>query len=108
MTSEPAPPPAADPVVAIILAERDSVAVLTQDAGPGREVSAGGTLLRAADLIPRGHKIARHDIGAGQPVLKYGAVIGRASVPIAAGSHVHVHNLRSARLPGPAGPGRPA
>jgi hypothetical protein len=33
-------------------------------------------------------------------VLKYNETIGIASAPIAAGEHVHVQNVRSARLPG--------
>lgn len=43
--------------------------------------------------IPRGHKIALHDIPAGTLVHKYGHVIGMASAPIGAGDHVHTHNL---------------
>jgi altronate hydrolase len=103
MTVPPAPRQPADPAVAIVLDERDCVAVLTRDAEPGQAVSAGGAPLTAAELIPRGHKIARRDIAAGQPVRKYGEVIGRATTAIAAGAHVHVHNLHSARLPGPPG-----
>lgn len=41
------------------------------------------------------HKLALCDIAAGERVYKYGAVIGEATKPIAAGEHVHVHNLRS-------------
>ena len=44
-------------------------------------------------LIPRGHKIATHDIPAGAPVRKYAQIIGYASEDIAAGAHVHDHNL---------------
>src|SRR2546421_8289086 len=44
-------------------------------------------------LIPPGHKVATHDIAAGQPVRRYNQVIGFASKPIAAGEHVHTHNL---------------
>lgn len=44
-------------------------------------------------LIPAGHKIAVHAIAAGAPVRRYNQVIGFASKPIAAGEHVHTHNL---------------
>jgi altronate hydrolase len=44
-------------------------------------------------LIPPGHKIAMRDIATGQPVRRYNQVIGFASKPIAAGEHVHTHNL---------------
>ena len=54
--------------------------------------------LRATlDAIPRGHKIALCDIAAGAAVVKYGSPIGTASSPIAAGTHVHTHNVASAR-----------
>lgn len=44
-------------------------------------------------LIPPGHKVATHDIAAGAPVRRYNQIIGFASRPIAAGEHVHTHNL---------------
>ena len=44
-------------------------------------------------LIPPGHKVATRAIGAGDPVRRYNQIIGFASKPIAAGEHVHTHNL---------------
>ena len=44
-------------------------------------------------LIPPGHKVALRDIAPGQPVRRYNQIIGFASKPIAAGEHVHTHNL---------------
>lgn len=43
-----------------------------------------------------GHKYALAAIPAGQPVIKYGLPIGRAAAAIAAGEHVHTHNLVTA------------
>ncbi len=43
--------------------------------------------------VPRGHKIATRPIAAGDVVLRYGQIIGQATVDIAAGGHVHSHNL---------------
>ena len=40
-----------------------------------------------------GHKYARRAIRAGENVVKYGMPIGHATRDIAAGEHVHVHNL---------------
>jgi len=62
------------------------------------EIAAGTTLpqeggLRAAATVPAGHKIATRDIAEGAPVRRYNQIIGFATQPIAAGSHVHVHNL---------------
>jgi altronate hydrolase len=44
-------------------------------------------------LIPPGHKVATRAIAAGEPVRRYNQIIGFASKPIAAGEHVHTHNL---------------
>ncbi len=44
-------------------------------------------------LIPAGHKVAIRAIDIGQPVRRYNQIIGFASKPIAAGEHVHTHNL---------------
>jgi altronate hydrolase len=56
-----------------------------------------------------------HAIAAGEPVCKYGQVIGHATAPIMPGEHVHVHNLGyrplevAATLPEPRpSPPRPA
>lgn len=62
---------------------------------------------RALQIIPFGHKIACQDIKAGEPVVKYGEPIGRATQDIRAGEHVHTHNTESQRgrgdLAAPAG-----
>ena len=78
----------------------DSVAVVTADVTPADLIDAGTDRIVALDAIPSGHKIATAAIPAGEPVVKYGQPIGIATVVIARGQHVHVHNLRSARLPG--------
>jgi altronate hydrolase len=44
-------------------------------------------------LIPAGHKIATSDLAIGAAVRRYNQIIGFASRPIAAGEHVHTHNL---------------
>lgn len=44
-------------------------------------------------LIPPGHKISTHAIALGEAVRRYNQIIGFASKPIAAGEHVHTHNL---------------
>jgi altronate hydrolase len=56
----------------------------------------GGTTIENVSvkgLVPPGHKVAVRDIAAGQPVRRYNQIIGFASKPIAAGEHVHTHNL---------------
>ncbi len=46
-----------------------------------------------------GHKVARRDIATGEKILKYGAIIGSATQPIARGAHIHLHNLASDYIP---------
>jgi len=49
--------------------------------------------LTVRGLIPPGHKLAVRTIAQGAPVRRYNQIIGFASKPIAAGEHVHTHNL---------------
>ena len=68
--------------------ERDNVAIVANDGGlPAGTALAGGLTL--VDKVPQGHKVALADLAAGDPVLRYNVVIGRAAKPIAAGSWVH-------------------
>jgi hypothetical protein len=43
--------------------------------------------------VPRGHKLAVRSVQSGEPVRKYGQVIGYAATDIDPGDHVHTHNL---------------
>ena len=52
---------------------------------------------RASSDIPIGHKLAIKPLQPGDTVIKYGVDIGRVVAPIAAGEHVHVHNLKTKR-----------
>jgi len=54
-------------------------------------VAIEGAVTRA--LIPSGHKIAARDMAVGDVIRKYAQVIGYAAQPIAAGDHVHTHNV---------------
>lgn len=47
--------------------------------------------------IPIGHKVALRDLKVGDTALKYGEDIGRFVADVAAGDHVHVHNLKTKR-----------
>lgn len=84
---------------AIRLAPNDNVATVLRPiaAGENLRIGAGHPMILAKEAIPLCHKIALAPIDAGEPVLKYGHPIGRATERIDAGRHVHVHNLRSAR-----------
>jgi len=77
----------------------DNVAVALADLKPGEavefKVDGESREVRVRDEIPYGHKIALRDISKGEKVIKYGEVIGEATEDIPAGSHVHIHNIRS-------------
>ncbi len=59
--------------------------------------AAGGAAIRARAAIPYGHKVALRPMARGAILMKYGLPIGRATRPIRAGDHVHVHNVESCR-----------
>jgi len=73
----------------LVLDAGDDVAVATRDLHSGEVV---GGLVIGSD-VPRGHKVALRDRAVGDHLLKYGQSIGVATAPIAAGAHVHSHNL---------------
>ena len=63
-----------------------------------RHQLVGGTVLASEGvtvmgLVPPGHKIAVRAIAQGAPVRRYNQIIGTAKQAIAAGQHVHTHNL---------------
>ncbi len=69
----------------------DNVAVARERIDPAEMPEVDG--IRPLAKIPRGHKMATAAIARGEPVTKYGQTIGFASDDIAAGAHVHSHNL---------------
>jgi altronate hydrolase len=82
--------------VAVHLRPQDNVAVAARNLSAGTEVQNNGDTLPITGRIGLGHKIALRDIKKGEAIYKYGQIIGFASQDIAAGSHVHVHNVSAA------------
>ena len=81
----------------LVISERDNVATALQALQAGQVVEAGGHSITVSEPIAPGHKIALRAIAAGEAVVKYGSPIGTASAAIAAGAHVHTHNVASSR-----------
>jgi altronate hydrolase len=77
------------PPVVIRLHDEDSVVIARATLLPGTEIAPGIT---ASQRIPAGHKVAVRPIAQGEPIRRYGQIIGFAATPIAPGQHVHVHN----------------
>jgi altronate hydrolase len=71
------------------LSAADNVVVSVDPIEQGAVVE--GVTARAR--VPRGHKMATQPIAKGQPVLKFGQIIGFASSDIAPGDWVHEHNV---------------
>ena len=67
---------------------RDNIIVAVDAIAPGIAVRS----VKAATRIPRGHKMAAAPIAKGEPVLKFGQIIGFATEDIAPGQHVHTQN----------------
>jgi altronate hydrolase len=74
----------------IRLHARDNVMVLTKFASAGSRPLGNGPALEK--LVPSGHKVATQEIAEGEPVIKFGQIIGYASRAIKAGEQVHTHN----------------
>ncbi len=69
----------------------DNVAIALADLAAGERLADLGVTAQVA--VPRGHKVALVDIAPGVPVTRYGQMIGVATQAVAAGAHVHTHNL---------------
>lgn len=86
---------------AIVMDSKDHVATSLRMMSAGEKIvyRVDNQLIEMLLLedIPFGHKIATCDLPEGTEVRKYGEVIGRASISISAGTHVHVHNIEGIR-----------
>lgn len=74
----------------MIIHPNDSVIIALEPIAAGTVVDEGIIVL---EEIPAGHKIARHNIAAGENVIKYGFPIGHATEDIDAGAWIHSHNV---------------
>ncbi len=66
----------------------DSVVIARAALMPG--ATADG--IAVTERIPAGHKVAVKPIAMGEPIHRYGQIIGFATEPIAPGQHVHTQN----------------
>ena len=69
----------------------DNVLIARQVLPEGLSLEAEAITVRQP--IPSGHKVATLRVEQGQPLRRYGQIIGFASQLIEAGDHVHVHNV---------------
>lgn len=71
---------------------KDNVAIARHAIAKDTSLPEFNGLTSLAD-VPAAHKVALVPISAGEPVLRYGQIIGFATQAIAPGEHVHTHNL---------------
>ena len=68
---------------------RDNVVTATRALEAGSQIEE----ITTTGLVPSGHKVAIRAISTGEEVVKYAQFIGLAAEDIAAGDHVHTHNV---------------
>ncbi|MFQ5828411.1 MAG: UxaA family hydrolase [Candidatus Methylomirabilia bacterium] len=78
---------------AIVLRPEDDVAIAKVALATGTILDDDGTRIEVLQDIRPGHKVARRALRTGEPVRRYAQIIGFAAQDIAAGDHVHTHNL---------------
>lgn len=85
----------------LILSPKDNVANALEEVLAGEEIEADlgkeKISFHAVERIPFGFKVAMTDIVRGEPVVKYGEAIGKASQAIQKGALVHIHNIEGTR-----------
>lgn len=90
--------------VAVLLHPRDNVAIARVPLNRNvllllpPEIAGDQPCITVTQRILSGHKVALRAIDVGQPILRYGSIIGYATQPIPAGAHVHSHNLAVGEL----------
>ena len=97
MNSEPAFSPC------LRLHDDDNIVVARVEVPAGTSIPDGAngdtpTGFTASEPIGLGHKVASRPIAVGEPIRKYGQVIGYSTEPIATGQWVHVHNVEPGDL----------
>ena len=76
----------------------DDVVIAKVPLAAGTVVETEAGPVRLDQPVGAGHKIAFRARAPGQPVHRYGQVIGVATVAITPGQHVHTHNLQRTEL----------
>lgn len=85
----------------IVLHPEDNVATVIKKTSGGDVLTIANAQMEeigeitATDDIPFAHKISLADLRAGEKIIKYGEVIGKASADITRGNYVHIHNVIS-------------
>src|SRR5580692_6699585 len=71
----------------------DNIAIARVALSPGQQLRVEGSTITVEDPIAAGHKVALAAVAAGEHIVRYGQVMGRARIRIEPGRHVHTHNV---------------
>jgi altronate hydrolase len=75
------------------LNKKDNVVCALRPFNPGQKVNIEGVEVKILSSITVGHKMAISKRQKGEPIIKYGYIIGYASKEIKIGEHVHIQNV---------------
>ena len=95
-------PPTMRPAAAsslLLMSPDDNCLIARLDLRAGTPVVIDGREVALPEDVRLGHKVARRDLAPGDKVLRYGALIGTVTAPVATGAHLHTHNLESDYIP---------
>ena len=82
----------------IILHSKDNCATSLKNIPQGIQIKFLEETIVIAQEIQMGHKFALNNINIGDKIIKYGEIIGIATVDIKKGEWIHTHNIKSANL----------
>ena len=77
--------------------DRDNLVTCVMPLCKGGHIQVEGVEIEVKNDIPIYHKLAIAEIKKGEPVYKYGEVMGLASQDIHVGEWAHIHNIESTR-----------
>ena len=90
----------ANPVSSLLLMSPEDNCMIARTAlAKGDVVTIDGVDVTLTQAVLIGHKVARRALAVGDKVLRYGALIGSITAPVAIGEHIHTHNLESDYIP---------
>ncbi|NHQ91034.1 UxaA family hydrolase [Janthinobacterium lividum] len=90
---------ASQPSSLLLMSPEDNCLIARTELACGDVVAIDGVPVILAQNIQIGHKVARRALAVGDKVLRYGALIGSITAPVAIGEHIHTHNLASDYIP---------
>jgi hypothetical protein len=83
----------------LLMAPEDNCLIARTQLAAGDAVDIDGVRVALPEPVPLGYKVARLALAPGDKVLRYGALIGTVTAPVAQGAILHTHNLASDYIP---------